>query len=88
MACRTVMAGPGVTAIFCGSRARRPKCSVPGCNNPAEIACDYQIKRRKPGASQTCDAKLCDGCRVNQGGEVDYCPAHDRLAKRLAEKRP
>jgi hypothetical protein len=70
--------------FVCGGRARRPKCSVPGCINLTDAECDYPVKRRNPSASQTCDAKLCAACKVNQGGEVDYCPAHDRLAKRVA----
>lgn len=69
--------------FVCGGRARRPKCSVPDCNNPTEAECDYSVTRRNPAASKTCDAKLCAECKVSQGGDIDFCPAHHRLAERL-----
>ena len=28
----------------------------------------------------TCDAPLCDECRVNKGVEVDWCPTHQAAA--------
>lgn len=69
--------------FVCGSRARRPKCSVPGCTNLTEVECDFAVKRRNPAASQTCDAKLCGACKVVQSDGKDFCAPHDRLAKRL-----
>lgn len=83
MICRTIAAGP-VTVIVCGSRARAPKCSVPGCAERAEFECDAPVARRT-GASKTCDAKLCAKCRHLQPDGKDFCMPHDRLA---AKERP
>lgn len=74
MQCRTIAAGPGMTAIVCGSRTRRAPCSVPGCGRPHTKLCDAPVNRKaKPG---TCDAKLCDAHATKLGPERDICPAH------------
>jgi hypothetical protein len=76
MACRTVVTGPGVTAIFCDRSRRDRKCSSCGTYG-ADKACDYPTKTK----SDTCDRALCSRCAVSVGPDRDYCPAHHRLSQ-------
>ncbi len=48
------------------------------CGKVADFLCDFPM-----GKGKTCDAPLCDDCRVHQGGELkdlDFCPAHALIA--------
>ncbi len=78
MHCRTIAAGPGMVAIVCGSRTRRPGCSVPGCTGAGTRQCDAPVTRRK--GSQTCDKHIRDRCAVSRGPDVDFCPPHAKAA--------
>lgn len=77
MACRTIVAGPGMTAIACTRGTQRPSCSTPGCANRADKQCDFPVKRG--GKAGTCDRHICSKCAVSAGRNVDHCPAHARL---------
>ena len=78
MACRTIATGPGMFAIACDRGARRQRCGTPGCGGDCVALCDYPVKRK--GKDGTCDAKLCESCRVRQPQDRDFCPAHERFA--------
>lgn len=78
MSCEQVNYGNGVTGWVCTRGQRRPRCGVEGCTNPAERVCDFPLGGRKTG--QTCDRRLCAGHAHRHGPDVDYCPAHERVA--------
>jgi hypothetical protein len=85
MYCDRFTTKDGVYVVCCRS-GRRPSCSVPGCGAPSEFQCDFPLSGKKRG--RTCSKHLCAQHRVRQptivplGGEtIDYCPAHDRIAK-------
>lgn len=73
-------------AIACDRGARRKICGTPGCGRECEALCDYPVKRK--GKDATCDAKLCDRCRVRQPQDRDFCPAHERFANSRASAPP
>lgn len=71
MRCQAI---PGL-GFVCGSRESRKRCSTPGCSNWSTALCDFPVTRK--GKAGTCDAHLCDRCRVRQPGEdKDFCPPH------------
>ena len=72
--------------FVCGSRARRPRCSVPGCARDVEKECDYPVVRK--GKAGTCDAKLCGAHAKPAGPGKDLCPAHDARARADAAAAP
>lgn len=57
----------GVVARVCGPR-RIPICAF--CHAPAGLECDY------PKGKKTCDKKLCRGCAIAGGTNLDFCPDH------------
>jgi hypothetical protein len=67
---------PGGVAIVCsrGRRSRR-KCRVCGWRI-ADFLCDAPKAPPK-----TCDAPLCEVCRVQHGDGVDYCPSCSEKSK-------
>ena len=70
---------PGGDGFAC-ARGRAAPCGAPGCDRPHTSLCDFLVRRRD-GASQTCDAKLCDVHRVRlPGTQVDYCLPHAAAA--------
>jgi hypothetical protein len=71
----------GCTVIACG-RGGFKRCSVPGCTRRGERLCDYPVTRA--GVQETCDVRLCLGHAASQGPDRDYCPAHAKLAGRVA----
>lgn len=80
MACRTVISGPGVTAIVCTRGERSRSCATPGCSNRADKQCDFAVTRN--GKAGTCDRYICPKCAVSAGRNADHCPPHARLEKR------
>lgn len=83
MTCKPIRLG-GITAIVC-SRGRAPRpapCSVPNCGKPHTRLCDFPLVGRKAG--RTCSRKLCESCSHPQPGGLDFCPAHDVLAREKA----
>lgn len=83
MGCEHVPLPGGGHAIACSRGRRRRPCSV--CKTrPHTKLCDFPLKGKKAG--KTCSAPLCDACSVRQGNDlsgdtIDFCPAHDRVAK-------
>ncbi len=75
MPCEHVKLPGGGTAIVCGPRPRRRKCSNGYCCRWAERECDFPVQGRKSGA---CDKPLCASCAVSIGPDLDYCPSHPR----------
>ena len=67
MECRHVSID-GISAIVCGPRRRRPKCTF--CDRRAPLLCDQPMKDGK-----TCDKPLCSACAVKEGS-LDLCPTH------------
>ncbi len=60
------------------TRGRRPApCDT--CGKPHVALCDYSLKTTPP---RTCDRKICAGCRKPMPGDLDYCPAHWKLAEK------
>lgn len=77
MTCHRVdLPGIGV-AIVCGPRRRERKCR---CGAPATKLCDWP----KLSGNGTCDRAVCDACAVNVGPDRDYCPAHAKMAEKVA----
>jgi hypothetical protein len=82
--CERIDLGGGAVAIVCHRGKRYPRCSVPGCGRVAPFLCDFPIPRKKSG---TCDAKLCEGHRVQQPTATptedsrDFCPPHAKLGQ-------
>lgn len=60
-------------AIIC-TRGRKRKCSAAFCDEPATRLCDAPLTGKKAG--KTCDRALCTQHAVNQGPDLDFCPAH------------
>jgi hypothetical protein len=75
MTCEWVKRPNGGTAIVCGPRPRRHKCSVPGCPNNARHQCDGRVILHA-GQKSTCNAWICEEHRTPAGDNVDYCPTH------------
>ena len=42
-----------------------------------QALCDFPVTRA--GKVGTCDAKLCDRCRVRVGPDKDHCPPHAKV---------
>lgn len=74
MPCQTVILPGGGRAILCFDRGRASKCSVEGCDQPADYACDFPDPSRRSG---TCDANLCEAHAVSKGPDLDWCPHHE-----------
>jgi hypothetical protein len=85
MTCEWFKVGPDAVAVVCNRGKRWPRCSVPGCDRPAPFLCDFPVGRKKSG---TCDAKLCEGHRAQQGEERDFCPPHARQPELPARSAP
>jgi hypothetical protein len=66
MACRTVTVG-GVTAIVCGPRPRRRRCS---CGAPATLLCDWKVGKG------TCDKPICAAHAEEVAPDKHLCPEH------------
>lgn len=73
MGCALTQIGDGV-AFVCGN-----SIAACACNYVATALCDYPM-----GKGRTCDAPLCERCRVRQGGalrDIDFCPPHALMAQ-------
>lgn len=77
MGCKVVSLGKEVFLVSC-SRPTPDTCAAPGCKGRPSSTCAHPVRRREPGASATCDRKLCVGCAGRVGGVV-VCPPHRRL---------
>jgi len=77
MYCDRIPIAGGVAIVSRGGR--RPACEVVGCRGRADFQCDYPLKGKKAG--KTCDRHLCERCRISQGGDRDYCPQHEAMAR-------
>lgn len=85
MTCREIRSDKGDLIGFACSRGQRESkatCSVCG-KRPHTKLCDFPLTGSKAG--RTCDRRVCDECAVPQGhangDTVDYCSAHDKVAK-------
>lgn len=79
MACNVYRAPDGTTIIACTrGESHVHRCA---CGRVARFQCDFQLRGAKAG--KTCDRWLCEGCRVSQGAERDYCLAHARMGKEV-----
>lgn len=58
MRCTPFNLGNGVSGFICGSRARLPKCSTPGCPGKGELECDAAVERKSPAQPKRGDAGL------------------------------
>lgn len=58
MRCTPINLGRGMTGFVCGSRARLPKCSTPGCSGNGELECDAPVERKDPPLPKRGDAGL------------------------------
>lgn len=67
--CEWIRLPNGTSAIVCGGRHRRHRCS--GCGRPATLQCDFPTSK-----GRTCDKHLCRLCAVPKGDNVDWCKAH------------
>jgi hypothetical protein len=65
--CTWIKTGQGV-ALVCG-RLRVPTCAF--CGGISRLECDWPAGKKK-----TCDKKLCRGCALSAGPNVDFCPDH------------
>lgn len=65
-----------ISGFACTRGSSRKRCAV--CGSPATIACDWPLQGLKVG--QTCDRALCRRCATRIRPNVDYCPAHARMA--------
>lgn len=76
--------------VICRGRRPKKRCAVAGCGRPASKQCDFPLAGEMEG--KTCDRYLCDVHGIKQGAQViegrsdslDYCPAHDRVARERA----
>lgn len=69
--------GDGFSGLIC-SRGRRTPTRRCVCGSPNVLAqCDAPVTGK---ASGTCDAHLCQKCRVSAGANLDYCPSHATAA--------
>jgi hypothetical protein len=92
MTCTTFQAD-GVTFITC-NRCQRDKRGKRLCRACGQIVstlrCDYPLRGRKAG--KACDTPLCAACAVRQPGRhpdgetIDYCPVHDRVVSKNADR--
>jgi hypothetical protein len=82
--CSTVKLPGGGTAIVCGPRGRRRRCSVGGCTASAALLCDWKI-----GDGKTCDAPICREHAEEVAPDKHLCRRHqvdyrDWLKRRAA----
>ena len=63
--------------IMCTGRARRKRCSHPGCDQWATLQCDWPLAG--DAAGKTCDRDVCARHAVHVGPDRDYCMPHARL---------
>jgi hypothetical protein len=63
-------------AVLCGPK-RIPRCAF--CHGVAGLECDFPTTPRK-----TCDKKICRGCAIAIGPNVDFCPDHPLPASQLS----
>ncbi len=64
-----------IKACICQAKVSAYLCDYP----VGEPELDHNASRDIGGpvyTPPTCDAPLCDDCRVPQGPEIDYCPSH------------
>lgn len=77
--CDDILNDKGERIGFACSRGRQPKQYCGTCKTKAATRlCDFPLTG--PKAGQTCSAPLCGGCSKSMGKDLDYCPAHARLA--------
>lgn len=83
----------GGYARVCGNKPMRvciceAKVSAYLCDYPmGPPVLDHNASRDVGGPvyqPPTCDAPLCEDCRVPQGEGVDYCPSHDSDANHVS----
>lgn len=81
-----------ITVFIC-RRGQNHRCATSGCDGTSIALCDFPLTGAKAG--QTCSRRMCAKCKRTQrppsfGGDghdgIDYCPAHDRLARERLEK--
>lgn len=70
MACERVTLAGGGSAIVCGPRRPRQRCS---CGRPGTLLCDWKVPNNPGG---TCNAPICDGCTTSPAPDKDLCPPH------------
>jgi hypothetical protein len=87
MPCDVVEYTPGHVAFVC-SRGRQPaarRCVV--CKRPASqgplFLCDWPLHGTKAG--QTCDRPVCQEHASHRDPDLEYCPAHARLAETVPQ---
>jgi hypothetical protein len=80
MLCNKVDLGHGQFAFVC-TRGQRHNCQF--CSRYATKQCDFPVLNN--GREKTCDAWMCDRCAVSKGPNVDWCPPHERNAKKIME---
>jgi hypothetical protein len=74
--CMDIYENGRIVGIACGPRAALRTCSVCGTRK-AHRLCDFCVE----GLDRpTCDAALCDDCRVVVEG-ADWCPDHEDRAR-------
>jgi hypothetical protein len=49
--------------------------ACPHCGYVADFLCDFPM-----GKDATCDAPLCERCKIPQPNGLDFCPAHAAIA--------
>ena len=57
-------------------REPRARCATTACAGAGTILCDYPVIRR--GRQTTCNRRVCRGCAVALGTDLDLCPPHAR----------
>lgn len=82
MTCTFISIPGGGTAIICGPKPRRRKCSVCGdmVGHASQRECDWKM-----GAGATCDRLICSACTSVPAPGKDLCPTH---ARKWQEMRP
>ena len=84
MACTPIRTPHGLTAIVCGLRPRRHRCSAPGCEAWATHQCDCPTD-----SGRSCDRWICAHHAAPRGPGIDYCPKYHRLGPApLVDERP
>jgi hypothetical protein len=74
--CSWIKFPDGTVAHIRTAKQRTPRCKF--CGGPgATLLCDFRLPNGK-----TCDAKMCHGCSMPVGPDLDYCIDH------RGEKRP
>ncbi len=78
MTCRWINVD-GVTAIVCGPKPRRKRCS---CGKPGEYLCDWKI-----GGGKTCDKPICDEHAEEVAEDKHLCPEHQEAYRAWLDAR-